>query len=237
MSSPASRQRVELDERDARVVALPLFLFLAGRRALPLDLERAGADVGQDGVRDVAVHAADQRHHRDDRRHRDDVAQHGHERAQLAGPDGRQRERIGVEELLHARRPGVRSVGQVRSFGSSGLTMSPSFRSRTELNGPVMTLSPSFSPLSTSKYLSPAMPVLTGRKTRLLVADHEHALGFLPGLSGRQLIGRRSARPAALRLRSCFGCAHDLAGRRRRSARARPSPGSAPRPPCCASPW
>ena len=75
--------------------------------------------------------------------------------------------RIGVDELLHARRPWSGQSGQVRSFGSSGFTASPSFKSRTELKGPVMTSSPALRPFSTSKYLSPAMPVLTGMNVAL----------------------------------------------------------------------
>ena len=55
-----------------------------------------------------------------------------------------------------------------------------------------MTWSPSFSPESTSKYLSPAMPTFTGRKSASLVAHHEDALDFLPRLARRQL-GRRWA--------------------------------------------
>ena len=105
----------------------------------------------------------------------------------------------------------VRSLGQVRSFGSSGFTMSPSFKSRTELNGPVMTSSPALRPFSTSKYLSPAMPVLTGMNVGLGFLDQEDALGVLPRLAGGQRIGRAHLRGRLLRVG--LGLRDDLAGR------------------------
>ena len=51
---------------------------------------------------------------------------------------------------------------------AAGLTAAPSASARTEANGPVMTASPSLRPDSTSKYFSPAMPVLIGMNTALL---------------------------------------------------------------------
>src|SRR4029079_8129498 len=101
--------------------------------------------------------------HRDDRRDRHDVAQHRHEGSQLVGPDGLKRDQDGIDNLVH-----LLDVDRVRVrlvFCCCSLTSPPSASSRTELNGPVMTGSPAFSPLSTSKYCSPAIPTLTGVKT------------------------------------------------------------------------
>src|SRR5438874_8873860 len=50
----------------------------------------------------------------------------------------------------------------------STFTVSPSAMPRTELYGPVITCSPSFSPYSTSKYLSPAIPILIGTNSARL---------------------------------------------------------------------
>src|SRR5204862_132883 len=47
-------------------------------------------------------------------------------------------------------------------------TESPSAMLRTELYGPVTTCSPGFSPASSSKYLSPAMPILIGTNSTAL---------------------------------------------------------------------
>ena len=64
----------------------------------------------------------------------------------------------------------------------------------------MMTWSPSFRPDSTSKYFSPAMPVLTGTNTRLVVLDDEHAFELLARLARLQLgrPGRRAERPRPL---------------------------------------
>ena len=78
-----------------------------------------------------------------------------------------------------------------------GLTAAPSASSRTDANGPVMTASPSFRPDRTSKYFSPAMPVLTGMNTRLVVLHDEHAFELLARLAGLQLRGLRRPRPSA----------------------------------------
>ena len=171
----------------------------------------------------------DQRHHRDDRRHRDDVAEHGHERSQLVRPDRAQRDARRFEELDI----GITSVG--RSVRESPPRPSPPRRrrsSRTELNGPTMTWSPTLAPDSTSKYFSPAMPVLTGVNIALLSLHDEDPFELLALLAGLQLgvdAGRRpaasSGRPSPRRGRCCRPC--------RRSPRAPPSPGSAPRRPGC----
>ena len=50
---------------------------------------------------------------------------------------------------------------------ASILTGAPSASSRTEANGPTITWSPGLSPDSTSKYFSPAIPVLTGMNSAL----------------------------------------------------------------------
>ena len=117
-----------------------------------------------DGARHHRVHALDERHDRHDRRDGDDVAEHGHERPQLVGPDGLQRDGDRLEDLVHAisidgcddgRRiaaatetespvTGLRRHRRTRL--SASLTSAPSASSRTEANGPVMTRSPAFSP-------------------------------------------------------------------------------------------
>ena len=83
--------------------------------------------------------------HRDDRRDRHDVAQHRHERSQLVGPDGLQRDQDGVEDLVHLL--GVEPVAIAPSLFCCTLTSPPSESSRTESNGPVMTWSPAFRPV------------------------------------------------------------------------------------------
>src|SRR5262249_30035451 len=81
-----------------------------------------------------------------------------HERPQLGGPDRVERDARRLEELVHL--PG---------FLLSTRTRSPSPMPRTELYGPVMTSSPAFRPSSTSKYLSPATPILIGRNSAWLL--------------------------------------------------------------------
>src|SRR4029077_18647415 len=85
----------------------------------------------------------------DDRGHRHDVAEHGHQRSELGAPDRVERDEDGLDELVHF-------------FLSSILTCAPSASPRTELYGPVITWSPGLRPDSTSKYLSPATPILIG---------------------------------------------------------------------------
>jgi hypothetical protein len=53
-------------------------------------------------------------------------------------------------------------------LAASIFTADPSASSRTELNGPTITRSPSFRPDSTSKYFSPAMPVFTATNSARL---------------------------------------------------------------------
>ena len=60
-----------------------LFIFLRADGGLTLDREAVGADARHDRVRDVAVHALDERHHGDDRRDGDDVAEDRQERTEL----------------------------------------------------------------------------------------------------------------------------------------------------------
>ena len=72
---------------------------------------------------------------------------------------------------------------------------------RTELYGPVITWSPALRPDSTSKYLSPAMPILIGTNSALAVADDEHAFGFLARLARLELRRRGGRFDAASRLR------------------------------------
>ena len=92
----------------------------------------------------------------------------------------------------------------------STLTAAPSFSSRTDANGPTTTLSPSFSPPRTSKYLSPAMPGLDRHELRLVVADDEDALELLPRLPGLELRRLHRAGPWALR-RVGLGIPDDVA--------------------------
>ena len=57
----------------------------------------------------------------------------------------------------------------------------------------------SFRPESTSKYFSPAMPVLTGTNIRLVVPDHEDAFDLLALLAGLELGRLDAAGPARRR--------------------------------------
>ena len=187
------------------------------------------ADVFHDGVGDVGVHALDERHHGDDRGHRHDVAEHHHERPQLVGPDGAERELDGVEDLSHARslnatgcrrrlqaladgrRP--KSADYFLSFFSSGFTGSPSFRLRTELKGPVMTCSPGLQPREHLEVLVARDAGLDRHELGDAVADDEHALGFLPlsdrdGSSAAATVG---SGVLARRFFSSRGGTHDLA--------------------------
>src|SRR5438876_2427369 len=65
-------------------------------------------------------------------------------------------------------------------------TASPSLSDRTELYGPVMTISPGFRPERSSKYLSPAMPILIGTNSARLLRKTKTpsvSLRVWPGLS------------------------------------------------------
>ena len=93
----------------------------------------------------------------------------------------------GFEELVHRSstfvfRPGVAAGRRPRRPSRAGRRR---VSSRTELNGPMMTLVALLQARrATSKYFSPAMPVLTGVKTALPSLDDEHALELLAA-SGR----------------------------------------------------
>ena len=122
---------VERDERIVRFRSASSSLKIGGMRWTVI----VGADVADDRVRHHPVHALDEGDHRDDRGDRHDVAQHRHERSQLVGPDGLQRDQDGVEDLVH-----LLVVGRLRfRLFCCTLTSPPSESSRTELNGPVMT--------------------------------------------------------------------------------------------------
>ena len=62
----------------------------------------------------------------------------------------------------------------------------PSALARTT-KGPTMTLSPSLTPDSTSKYLSPANARLHRNELRVVVANHEDPFELLPRLPGLEL--------------------------------------------------
>ena len=162
-----------------------------------------------DRVLDARVQALHERHDGDDRRHRHDVAEHRQERAELVRPDRLQRDAAPIRGTgASALSASWRGAGQPPTV----FTASPSFRPRTDANGPVMTSSPSFRPSSTSKYFSPAMPVLTGVKTAWPSLIDEHAFDFLARLAGLEL-GRAARVGAAWRRAAASGArlAHDLA--------------------------
>src|SRR5438093_531774 len=170
---PADRLRVE--HRDPRVVADPIPFLVASRNRVLLDVERVDAGLAENQLLHRRVQAGDQRHDGDDRRHGDDVPVLGHERPQLAGPDRVERDHRRFVVLVHL----------VCVFVSA-LIASPSLRLRTELYGPVMTESPTFNPLRTSKYLSPAMPILIGTNSAFpLRTANTPSVSFrvCPGLS------------------------------------------------------
>src|SRR5262249_1440 len=151
-----------------------LFVVLVANRRLALDGERVGAHVADDRGRHHGVHPLNERHHRDDRRDGHDVAEHRHERTKFVRPNGAKRAVDRFEDLVHDAGGGVTTglYGVARRDGRELLfccsrTPSPSASSRTEANGPVITWSPDFSPSVTSKYCSPAIPVLSGVKIAL----------------------------------------------------------------------
>ena len=114
-----------------------LFVFRRAHGRKPLDGERIGADVGDDGARDHRVHALNQRDDRHDRRHGDDIAEHGHERPQLVGPDGLQRDGDRFEDLVHDIGGGSARAGPAlrtaRRLPAAGRLLQPDLRAVGEL--------------------------------------------------------------------------------------------------------
>src|SRR4030095_34475 len=167
-------------ERDPRVVPYSLLVGFGAHDRHALNREVVGADTRENRVGDVAVHALDERDDGDDRRDRHDVSEHGQKRSQLVRPDRAQRDHRRLVELVHF--AGFDSAaGAVLIF-----TAAPSAIDRTDENGPVITASPSFSPDKTSKYFSPAIPVLIGLKTALLfwtMNTPSSSLRVCPGFS------------------------------------------------------
>ena len=141
------------------------------------------------------VHAGDQRDHGDDRRHGDDVAEQRQHRAELVGPDRRQRQHDGFEELRHCGFVIRYSLFVIRCIAAPGFgatfTMSPSYMPRTESNGPVMTRSPSFSPVEHLEVALAGNADLDDDERGLAVPHQEHAFASL------RASGRASARPVA----------------------------------------
>src|SRR5512136_1214069 len=70
----------------------------------------------------------------------------------------------------------VRGTAHGRHFSAPALsvlsttTCAPGFRSRSALNGPTTTSSPSLRPVVTSTSISPLIPVVTGRNSAFLAA-------------------------------------------------------------------
>ena len=90
----------------------------------------------------------------------------------------------------------------------STFTRSPSAMPRTELYGPVITWSPALRPDSTSKYLSPAMPILIGTNSALpsrTTKTPSVSLRVWPGLSSAVDVATGAASAAARRFLSVFG--------------------------------
>src|SRR5205823_13134357 len=100
---------------------------------------------------DRRVQSLNQRHDGNNRGDGHDVAEHRHERPEFGRPDRREGDFGGLEKLAH-----------FWFCLLSILTGSPSAILRTELYGPVITWSPGLRPETTSKYLSPAIPILIG---------------------------------------------------------------------------
>src|SRR4029078_4683679 len=101
-------------------------------------------------------------------------------RSQLVRPDRAERDHRRFAELVHfARFASVARAGLICPSAASAID-------RTDENGPVMTASPSFRPLRTSKYFSPAIPVVTGTNCALLFWTRKTPSIFFrvcPGLS------------------------------------------------------
>ena len=218
-----------LADRDSGIVPHPFLVGFRPHDRHALNREVVGADARNDGVADVGVHALDERHDGNDRGHGHDVAEHRQERAELVRPDRLKRDRRRLEEIGHF------AVGPVARGACSILTAAPSASVRTDANGPTITLSPSFRPLVTSKYFSPAMPVLIGSNTALpsrTTKTPSSSFRSCPGFSSEAWTvvpdGGRRARASPARARRC-PC-------RRAPSRAPSLPGSARPEPGCGLP-
>src|SRR5712691_533615 len=93
--------RARVGHRDAWVAPHLVELLVAARDRKLLDVERVGARLVEDRLLDRGVQPLNQRHHGDDRADGHDVAEDGHERPQLGGPDRVERYPHGFEELFH----------------------------------------------------------------------------------------------------------------------------------------
>ena len=210
--------RADVLQRDARVGAHLLELLVAAGDGELLDAERVGARLVEDRRLDRRVQPLNQRHHGDDRRHRHDVAEHGHERPQLGGPDRVERDARRLEELVHFFSGALLSTFHEVAVGHAAHRV---VRARDDL---VALLQPG----QHLEILVAGDAHLDRHELRLAVAHDEHALRFLARLARLQLGGgRRVPVRAGARLVGRAAPSRPARSRRRR-ARARRRPESAP---------